>query len=245
MRIIYGLLIIVIVTVLLPVKSYSQTAQLVCMPDTSYVEATETFFIEIEVDEFATGLHCFNISIDFDTSLVNLISVEEGSLIDDSGQPSYFFSDSLDASLIIGNCLLGYGLHVNGPGSIVRLQLESKLISGTTEVLIGISDFSDTSVVPNQIPVLAVNGLITVESTTCCGLFTDGFTGNTNCDDQGLRDLADITRLIDRVYISKVELCCESSGNINGDSEGLLDLADITRLIDNVYISKAETSACL
>ena len=81
-------------------------------------------------------------------------------------------------------------------------------------------------------------------TTTCCGKFTDGFTGNTNCDTEGGLDLADITRLIDRVYITKTELCCEENGNVNGDPEALINLADITRLIDHVYISKTETAAC-
>ena len=78
----------------------------------------------------------------------------------------------------------------------------------------------------------------------CCGEFTSGFTGNTDCDVDGKRNLADITRLIDRVYISKVELCCEENGNIDGDLEDKLNLADITALIDHVYISKIETVAC-
>lgn len=79
----------------------------------------------------------------------------------------------------------------------------------------------------------------------CCGVFTGGFAGNTNCDADGKRNLADITKLIDRVYISKADLCCEENGNINGDLEGKLNLADITKLIDHVYISKQETEACL
>lgn len=79
----------------------------------------------------------------------------------------------------------------------------------------------------------------------CCGEFTNGLTGNTNCDSEGKRNLADITKLIDRVYISKANLCCEKNGNINGDLEGKLNLADITKLIDHVYISKSETEPCL
>jgi hypothetical protein len=80
--------------------------------------------------------------------------------------------------------------------------------------------------------------------TTCCGLFTSGETGNTNCSSDGKRNLADITTLIDRVYISKNELCCEENGNVNGDPEDKLNLADITRLIDHVYISKAPAAHC-
>lgn len=75
----------------------------------------------------------------------------------------------------------------------------------------------------------------------CC----NGYTGNTNCDIDGKVNLADITRLIDRVYLSKLPLCCEAAGNINGDIDLKLNLADITRLIDHVYLSKLPTSPCL
>ena len=80
--------------------------------------------------------------------------------------------------------------------------------------------------------------------TGCCGIYTGGITGNANCSEDGKVTLSDITQLIDRVYISKTELCCEKNGNTNGDVDGLITLGDITRLIDYVYISREETAAC-
>ena len=85
--------------------------------------------------------------------------------------------------------------------------------------------------------------IITVEG-NCCGLYTGGVTGNTDCDPGGNRDLADITRLIDRVYISQRSLSCEANGNTDGSSDGEINLSDITRLIDFVYVSHRELSAC-
>jgi hypothetical protein len=79
---------------------------------------------------------------------------------------------------------------------------------------------------------------------SCCGEFTGGLTGNADCSTDGKRNLADITRLIDRVYISKLTLCCEENGNVDGDGAAKINLADITRLIDHVYISKDETATC-
>ena len=78
----------------------------------------------------------------------------------------------------------------------------------------------------------------------CCGKYTGGYTGNVDCDADGDRNLADITRLVDRIYISHKSLCCEENGNTNGDVDGDVDLADITRLIDHVYISYNETATC-
>ena len=89
---------------------------------------------------------------------------------------------------------------------------------------------------------MSINGLLVRES--CCGIYTEGMTGNTDCDLDGRRNLADITRLIDRVYLSRSVLCCEENGNTDGDAEGKLNLADITRLIDYVYVSKLETALC-
>jgi hypothetical protein len=73
---------------------------------------------------------------------------------------------------------------------------------------------------------------------------TGGYTGNTNCSSDGKRNLGDITRLIDRVYVSKTELCCEENGNTNGDVDDKINLGDITKLIDHVYVSKTETATC-
>jgi len=78
----------------------------------------------------------------------------------------------------------------------------------------------------------------------CCGAYTAGHTGNTDCDVDGKRNLADITRLIDRVYVTKEVLCCPENGNIDGDLDAKINLADITSLIDHVYVTKVETAAC-
>ena len=77
---------------------------------------------------------------------------------------------------------------------------------------------------------------------SCCGQYTGGFTGNTDCDIEGKRNLADITRLIDRIYLTKRPLCCEENGDVYGD--GKLNLSDISRLIDHVYLSRDETEPC-
>ena len=90
---------------------------------------------------------------------------------------------------------------------------------------------------------VAVDQFLTIEE-TCCGLYTGGYTGNTNCSPDGKRNLSDITRLIDYVYIDQVSLCCPANGNTSGDEEGKINLIDITELIDHVYINQNETAAC-
>ncbi len=79
----------------------------------------------------------------------------------------------------------------------------------------------------------------------CCGAFTEGITGNANCSGDGKLTLSDVSRLIDRVYISKDPLCCEASGNTNGSTDCNITLSDITVLIDAVYISQTPPSNCI
>lgn len=113
----------------------------------------------------------------------------------------------------------------------------------------GLVEWTPDSYGSFEVELLAMNSVGTdtqnfYVSTSCCGAFTTGQTGNTNCDVEGKRNLADITRLIDNVYISKQPLCCTENGNVNGDTGDKVNLADITRLIDHVYISKNETASC-
>lgn len=79
----------------------------------------------------------------------------------------------------------------------------------------------------------------------CCGQFVGGFTGNTNCSNDGKRNLADVSILVDHVFLSKAPLCCHENGNVEGDPEGKHNLADVVRLIDNIFLTKAETEPCL
>ncbi len=77
---------------------------------------------------------------------------------------------------------------------------------------------------------------------SCCGLYTGGYPGNTDCSHDGKRTLADITRLIDHIYISKQDLCCQQNGDVHFDDKR--SLGDITGLIDHVYIRRNEFDPC-
>ena len=81
-------------------------------------------------------------------------------------------------------------------------------------------------------------------SQDCCGRYTGGETGNTDCDSEGKRTLSDVTTLIASIYVTHNPLCCPTNGNVDGDSEGQLTLNDIMRLIDNIYINHTPCAAC-
>jgi hypothetical protein len=85
---------------------------------------------------------------------------------------------------------------------------------------------------------------ISVSAGSCCGLYTGGYTGNTDCSTDGELNLSDITVLVDHVYLSHKALCCPENGNVDGSTDGEITLNDITRLIDNVYVSQTPTAPC-
>jgi hypothetical protein len=62
-----------------------------------------------------------------------------------------------------------------------------------------------------------------------------GMSGNIDCDPSGKVDIADLTRLLDYLYISQQPLCCPSAANVDG--HGWIDISDLTRLIDYLYLS--------
>jgi hypothetical protein len=165
--------------------------------------------------------------------------------------PYFYEQDNLDTTNANRRCLFGVSRYsqslpgIPGNAGLRRLwasyYFTSTAKSPLDEVTIDTTQFSDGSayqvVVQDGDSTAGHSPAFARGQYACCGLYTGGFTGNTNCDTEGKRNLADITRLTDRVYIRPdVPLCCEDNGNTNGDEQGVLNLADITRLTDKVYI---------
>ena len=69
-------------------------------------------------------------------------------------------------------------------------------------------------------------------------------TGNVNCDAGDVVDIADLTALIDYLFINFTPLCCPEEANINGDAQGTVDIADLTALIDHLFINFTPTAPC-
>jgi len=70
-----------------------------------------------------------------------------------------------------------------------------------------------------------------------------GTVGNVDCSESEDPDISDITRLIDFLYLSHVELCCpeEADTDVSG---GDPDISDITRIIDFLYLSHEPLADC-
>ncbi|UCC43100.1 MAG: S8 family serine peptidase [Candidatus Zixiibacteriota bacterium] len=80
--------------------------------------------------------------------------------------------------------------------------------------------------------------LFSINYAGCCV----GRTGNINCDIDDVTDMGDLTRLIDYLFISFEELCCEAEADVNSDTQ--TDIGDLTELIDYLFISFEELDYC-
>jgi WD40 repeat protein len=167
-------------------------------------------------------------NVNINTYLLGCRDVQTVTLHYDSGsgyQALSMFDDGLHDDGLAGDLIYGASLPPSLPAATVRYY-----VSVTDDDGLLTYDPPDAPVGYYEYTV------------NCCGGYTGGYTGNTNCSADGLRTLSDITKLIDRVYISKSALCCEENGNTNGDPGGAITLSDITVLIDHVFVSKTETA---
>ncbi|RME29191.1 MAG: hypothetical protein D6800_02925, partial [Candidatus Zixiibacteriota bacterium] len=90
---------------------------------------------------------------------------------------------------------------------------------------------------------LADSGTVAVQvldTGSCC----HGTTGNVNNDPADIVDVADLTTLIDNLFISFTPLSCPAEANVNGDQNGVVDVADLTTLIDHLFISFTPLPTC-
>jgi hypothetical protein len=80
---------------------------------------------------------------------------------------------------------------------------------------------------------------------SCCIVHSiDGRTGNVDADPGKGVDIADLSALIDFLYISFTPPACMQSANIDGDIGGGIDIADLSGLIDYLYISFTPPANC-
>ncbi len=64
-----------------------------------------------------------------------------------------------------------------------------------------------------------------------------GMTGNVDCSADNLVTMADLTVLIDHLFISLAPVCCLEEANIDLSGDNLVTMGDLTLLIDHLFIS--------
>lgn len=90
-----------------------------------------------------------------------------------------------------------------------------------------------TKIVPNGVPA--------VPCTSCC----IDTTGNVDYSADQLVDIADLTVLIEYLFVTFEPLPCPAEANTDGDVSHQVDIADLTALIDHLFISTLPLPPCL
>lgn len=81
-----------------------------------------------------------------------------------------------------------------------------------------------------------------IKTNVSVGACCIGRAGNVDCDPANGVDIADLSALIDNLYISFNPLCCPQSANTDGQPG--VDISDLTALIDYLYISFTLPALC-
>ncbi len=126
----------IIVTVLLLLVSGSAMAEprLLIAPDDTTVVVNHLFQIQIEADSSIQGLMGYDISITFDSTVVKLVGVDEGTLPGSGGAPTFFhwFGPGVASGHVRVNGAV-LGTTVDGPGTLFLVTFKG-LREGTTAV---------------------------------------------------------------------------------------------------------------
>ncbi len=154
------------------------------------------------------------------------------------GHTTSFGAGNNDVYLIKTDQLGNSGCHQSTPGTIVN---NAVLAIGATQTTV-----SSGASVGITAPLIA--DAATVENLLCAGTpcisCCQGGTGNVDNDPADIVDIADLTFLIDHLFINFPPLGCAEEGNIDGDAVGVIDISDLTFLIDHLFINFPPTALC-
>ena len=119
---------------LLIAGSASAGSGLQVAPDDTTVVAGTTFQIRIAVDASITSLMGYEVTVAFDSSIVELVSVDEGPLPGSGGATTFFHwfgAGVVSDTVYVNGAVLG--TTVDGPGVLFTMEFKAKR-EGTTPV---------------------------------------------------------------------------------------------------------------
>jgi hypothetical protein len=102
-----------------------QTGVLTIDPADTTVEIGDTFDLDVVVDGNVLGLKGYNVKITYDPGVLRVDTVTQGALLP-SGGMTFFAWQTLGPDTVHANdAILGYLLHVDGPGVLFTITFES------------------------------------------------------------------------------------------------------------------------
>jgi len=158
---------IIALLVMVPVRSLAQV--LVVDTESGLVQVDDEFGVDVLVDAGFVDLMGYDITIVFNSSIVELIGVTEGPLPQSAAAPTFFWwaaGGTADTVAVSGAVL---GTTVDGPGNLYTLTFKAKEV-GTTQIAVTFSDIrtgTNTAIAhTTQSATVIVDDSIPVEQTT-------------------------------------------------------------------------------
>ena len=130
-------------------------------PESSAVDVGNTLSVDILVDSNAI-VHGFEIVLDYDEDLLDVLEVTEGSLLKISGYSTFWFVVANLDSVHVNDAILGRA-EVNGPGQLFRIKFKA-IKEGNSNLSFNFVDIRDMT--NTTIPSKPINGYISIGLTS-------------------------------------------------------------------------------
>jgi hypothetical protein len=155
---------VVLVVLALGVAVAAQAIPIISIePATKFVEPGNLFALDVRVNDEVFGITGYDLVIDFDETIIEIVNVVEGAL-PASSPPTYFWwtdDGTPSQAIVINGAVLGHS--VDGPGTLAQLRFHA-LALGVTPIHFVSVDMRHLDNTP--IAVTPIDGTVTVEWVT-------------------------------------------------------------------------------
>lgn len=108
------------------VRDAAAEIQLSVLPALNNITVGDEFDLSIDVTAEAGDLSCYAITLNFDTSLIEVVSSDEGALFSASLDPTFYqLETDPNGDSVLSGCVLGFGTSVLAPGQVATIRLRA------------------------------------------------------------------------------------------------------------------------
>ncbi|MBD3298764.1 MAG: hypothetical protein GF341_08925 [candidate division Zixibacteria bacterium] len=199
-------------------------------PASVTVSDTDTFEVDITVDELTTGIHCFRFHLDFNRDNIQLIDILEGPLLPAEGSTFFFWKDT-SGIYDVFNCILSPSDGAAaGPGVLATLQFTTGVTPCSSPLEFEYVILQDIDL--DSLSVTALKGEVIVDG--CCDC---PYQADLNTDD--VWDAVDLNLLISAIFFNGANpqdpSCPARRADLNVD--GVEDAVDLNLIIGMLFFN--------
>ena len=108
------------------VREAAAEAQLSIVPALNNITVGDEFDLSIDVTADVGDLSCYAITLNFDPTLLEVVSSDEGALFSASLDPTFYqLENDTNGDSVLSGCVLGFGTSVLAPGQVATIRLRA------------------------------------------------------------------------------------------------------------------------